>query len=199
MNPDPSGRMRPHRWLPLLLLMSTRLSAQADAPTVKLEVQADSAPLEPAAVEYRTIWAREGPRIVSAMERFSGLRFRETNIPVLVVTGPSSSGYGTRPMRLRGSYPEPTKRATLIHELGHRLQNDLFTREEDDHPALFLWLYEVWTALYGAEFARQQVEVESARTGGRHDYRAMWSTAIAMDSSSRARAWRELRGERQRD
>ena len=69
--------------------------------------------------------------------------------------------------RLRGSYPEATKRATLIHELGHRLQNDLFTREEDDHPALFLWLYDVWTALYGPEFARQQVEVESARTGGR--------------------------------
>lgn len=100
--------------------------------------------------------------------------------------------------RLCGSYPEATKRATLIHELGHRLQNDLFTREEDDHPALFLWLYDVWTALYGPEFARQQVEVESARTGGRHDYRGMWAAAMAMDSSGRATAWRELREERQR-
>jgi hypothetical protein len=179
--------------------MSTRLSAQAGIPTMELEVQADSASLEAAATEYRAIWAREGARILTAMELFSGLRFRETSVPVRIVTGPSSSGYGTRPMRLRGSYPEPTKRATLIHELGHRLQNDLFTREEDDHPALFLWLYEVWTALYGAEFARQQIEVESARTGGRHDYRAMWAAAMAMDSSSRARAWRELRDERQTD
>jgi hypothetical protein len=166
---------------------------------VELEVQADSAPLEAAAAEYRAIWAREGARILTAMELISGLRFRETSIPVQVVIGPSSSGYGTRPMRLRGSYPEPTKRATLIHELGHRLQNDLFTREEDDHPALFLWLYDVWTTLYGAEFAREQLEVESARTGGRHDYRGMWAAATAMDSSSRARAWRELREERQRD
>jgi hypothetical protein len=64
---------------------------------------------------------------------------------------------------------------------------------------LFLWLYEVWTALYGAEFARDQVEVESARTGGRHDYRGMWATAMAMDSASRAKAWREIREKRQRD
>jgi len=179
--------------------MSTRLSAQAGSPTLALEVQADSAPLEAAAAEYRAIWAREGVRILTTMELFSGLRFRETSIPVRIVTGPSSSGYGARPMRLRGSYPEPTKRATLIHELGHRLQNDLFTRGEDDHPALFLWLYEVWTALYGAEFARQQVEVESARTGSRHDYRALWAAAMAMDSSSRARTWQGLREERQRD
>lgn len=191
--------MRPHQWLSLLLFTSTRLSAQGETPTVELAVQADSAPLETAAAEYRAIWARDGARILKAMERFSGLRFRETNIPVRVVNGPSSSGYGTRPMRMRGNYPEPTKRATLIHELGHRLQNDLFTGEEDDHPALFLWLYEVWTALYGAEFARDQVEVESARTGGRHDYRGMWATAMAMDSASRAKAWREIREKRQRD
>jgi hypothetical protein len=190
--------MAPTRWLPLLLLVTTRLSAQAGSPTVELEIQADSAPLEAAAEEYRAIWARDGAGIVATMERVSGLRFRETSVPVRIVTGPSSSGYGAKPMRLRGSYPEPTKRATLIHELGHRLQNDLFTREEDDHPALFLWLYEVWAALYGPEFARQQVEVESARTGGRHDYRGMWAVAMAMDSSGRATAWRELREERQR-
>jgi hypothetical protein len=102
-------------------------------------------------------------------------------------------------MRLRGSYPEATKRATLIHELGHRLQNELFARKEDDHPALFLWLHDVWKALYGPDFASQQVEVESARTGGRHDYRGMWTVALAIDSSARANAWRQLRDERQRD
>jgi hypothetical protein len=102
-------------------------------------------------------------------------------------------------MRLRGSYPEPTKRATLIHELGHRLQDELFARGEDDHPALFLWLHDVWKALYGPGFANQQVDVESQRTGGRHDYGGMWAAALAMDSSARAKAWRQLREERQRE
>jgi hypothetical protein len=111
---------------------------------VELDIVADSAPLEAAAAEYRAIWARDGARIVAAMQRISGLQFREASIAVRVVTGPSSSGSGTRPMRLRGSYPEATKRATLIHELGHRLQNELFARKEDDHPALFLWLHDVW-------------------------------------------------------
>ena len=180
--------MGPNRWLSLLLVVTTRLSAQSGSPMVELEIRADSTPLETAAEEYRPIWARDGGRIVTTMERVSGLRFRETNVPVRIVSGPSSSGYRAKPMRLRGSYPEPTKRATLIHELGHRLRNDLFTREEDDHPALFLWLYDVWTALYGPEFARQQVEVESARTGGRHDYLGMWAAAMAMDSSGRATA-----------
>jgi hypothetical protein len=130
------------------------------------------------------------------MERISGLRFRETSIPVRVVYGPSSSGYGERPMRLRGSYPEPTKRATLIHELGHRLQSDLFIRDEDEHPALFLWLYDTWRALYGDEFARQQVEVEGARKG-QHDYRTMWADALALDSTARATRWTAMREERQ--
>jgi hypothetical protein len=132
------------------------------------------------------------------MERLSGLQFREASIPVQIVVGPSSSGYGARPMRLRGSYPEATKRATLIHELGHWLQNQLFARKEDDHPALFLWLHDVWKALYGPEFAREQVQVEGARTGGRHDYRGMWAAALAMDSTARANAWRQLRDDPQR-
>jgi hypothetical protein len=185
------------RWLFLLLFVNTPAATQATPSAVELDIRADSAPLEAAAAEYRAIWAREGARIVSTMQRISGLRFRELSIPVRIVTGPSSSGYGARAMRLRGSYPEPTKRATLIHELGHRLQDELFARGEDDHPALFLWLNDVWTALYGAAFARQQVDIESARTGGRHDYRGMWAQALALDSSSRANAWRRLRNERQ--
>ena len=40
-------------------------------------------------------------------------------------------------MHLRASYPLDTKKATLIHELGHRLQSDLFHHDEDDHKYLF--------------------------------------------------------------
>lgn len=182
----------------LMLLLALWPAGEAAGQAVVLELQADSSSLEAAAAEYRAIWARDGDRIVATMERMSGLPFRETRVPVRVVTGPSGSGYGERPMRLRASYPEPTKRATLIHELGHRLHGDLFRRGEDDHPALFLWLYDTWVALYGGAFAREQVAVESARTGGRHDYAGMWATALGTDSAGRAAAWRALRDERLR-
>jgi hypothetical protein len=49
--------MASNHWLPLLVFVSTRLSAQAAGPTVELEIQADSTPLEAAAEEYRAIWA----------------------------------------------------------------------------------------------------------------------------------------------
>jgi hypothetical protein len=146
--------------------------------------------------EYQAIWDRDGIRIIAAMERFSGLAFQESTVPVVVIAGASSSGRAARPMRLRASYPEPTKRGTLIHELGHRLQGDLFARGEDDHQYLFLWLYDTWRALYGSAFADSQVAVEGARSNPRHDYAGLWRQVVTMDSSARAAAWREVRDQR---
>ena len=86
----------------------------------------------------------------------------------------SNSGYEDKPMHLRASYLPDTKKATLIHELGHRLQSDIFHHDEDDHKYLFLWLYDVWIKLYGREFADAQVDVERKR--GRM-YPAAWDFA----------------------
>jgi hypothetical protein len=102
--------------------------------------------------------------------------------------GVSESGYRDRPMRLRASYPPDTKKATLIHELGHRLESGLFPRSEDDHQYLFLWIYDVWVKLYGRQFANEQVAVEKAR--GRI-YPAAWETALALTAEQRASKWRE--------
>ena len=68
-------------------------------------------------------------------------------------------------MMLRASYPPDVKKATLVHELGHRMNGQLRRRPRDidEHRILFLYLYDVWESLYGKEFADQQVVIESGR------------------------------------
>ena len=88
--------------------------------------------------EYERIWATDGARIVRTMQDVSGLSFTDTAITAIVSEGVSSSGFRDTPMRLRASYPVDTKKATLIHELGHRLQSPLFRRQDEGHGPLFL-------------------------------------------------------------
>jgi hypothetical protein len=148
---------------------------------------AESDSFAAAATEYTAIWRREGPRIIEAMERVSRIRFdsppyADTAIRAIVFEGVSYSGYRERPMRLRASYPEPTKRATLVHELGHRLQVGV-AGAEDEHEVLFLWLYDVWVTLWGKQFADEQVLVEKARRG---PYPRAWDAVLALSATERA-------------
>jgi hypothetical protein len=148
-----------------------------------------------ATAEYTEIWKREGARIIAAMERATGLRFdsppyADVAIGAIVFEGVSNSGYRERPMRLRASYPEATKRATLVHELGHRLQVGVARKDEDEHEVLFLWLYDVWVSLWGKQFADEQVIIERARRG---PYPRAWDAALALDASARAKKFAALR------
>ena len=168
------------------------------APNVRIDFRPASAELTEAAREYERLWAAEGERIVRAMEAVSGLSFvtpayADTAIVALVLEAPSYSGYRTSPMRMRASYPFDTKRATLIHELGHRLQSGLFRRDEEEHGPLFLWIYDVWVQLYGQAFADAQVEVEKRRGG---PYPKAWDEALALSAAERAARWRTLLAER---
>ena len=136
--------------------------------------------------------------MVAAMERASGLsfvypQFADTNILANVLERTSNSGYRESAMTLRASYPPDTKRATLMHELGHRLMAGLFRRGEEEHEYLFLWLYDAWTLLYGRAFADAQVAIEKPRN---ERYVITWNAALARDSTARARRWAELRDER---
>ena len=130
------------------------------------------------------------------MERVTGIRFdsppyADTLIGAVVFEGISNSGFRETPMRLRASYPTDTKKATLVHELGHRLQTGVARRSGvDEHEVLFLWLYDAWVALWGREFADAQVLVERARRG---PYPAAWDAALALDAAGRAARWRSLR------
>jgi len=162
---------------------------------VRLSFRAQSDSFVTARSEYDTIWRAEGRRIIATMERVSGLRFdsppyADTSIVAVVFEGVSNSGYREDPMHLRASYPLDTKRATLIHELGHRLQVGVARPDEDEHEVLFLWLYDTWVALWGREFADAQVQVERARRG---PYPKAWDAALSLDSAARAERFRVLR------
>ena len=147
--------------------------------------------------EYERLWAEEGERIVEAMERIAGVSFvkpayADTAITANIMEAGSNSGWQERPMRLRASYPYDTKRATLVHELGHRLQGGEVPPDAPEHPTLFLWVYDVWVDLWGQEFADEQVAVEKRR--GERYVRA-WDSALALSREGRAARWRELLAE----
>jgi hypothetical protein len=90
-----------------------------------------------------------------------------------------------------GSYPANTRKATLVHELGHRLIATVGREDVEDHPILFLFLYDVWIDLWGNEFADVEVQVESRRRG-LYDYESAWKTALSMTPAERASKFREF-------
>ena len=176
----PAGRLEPHT-------RSSRLH-------VTFVAETDSFRL--AAREYDSLWVSEGARITEAMERAARLTFTDigdTNVVAIVFEGVSNSGYREKPMHLRASYPIATKKATLMHELGHRLESELFHASENDHPYLFLWLYPAWVSAYGEDFAREQVGVEKGRGGV---YPAAWDSALALTPGGRAARWDSVRASR---
>src|SRR5687767_11179648 len=155
----------------------------------RIEFVPESETFAAAVGEYERIWAADAARIARTMQEVSGLTFSDTAITAIVFEGVSSSGVGDTPMRLRASYPVDTKRATLIHELGHRLQSPLFRRNDEEHGPLFLWLYDVWVALYGKEFADAQVAIEKRRRG---PYPRAWDEALALSPRERAERWKSI-------
>jgi hypothetical protein len=174
------------------------LSVRRAQSAVRITFVAQSDSFASAVREYERLWASEGPKMVEAMEAISGLTFvnatfADTAITAQVLEAPSYSGFRESPMRLRASYPLDTKRAALMHELGHRLQSGLFRREEEEHGPLFLWLYDVWVRVYGKDFADCQVVVERRRGG---PYPAAWDEALALSPVQRAARWRQLVAER---
>lgn len=190
------------RILSVAILSACTLAAapQPNAPQTRVELRfvPASDDFAAAAREYEQIWAADGARIVAAMERISGLsfvyeQFADTSITATVLEKPSSSGFRDRGMELRASYPPDTKRATLIHELGHRLMAGLYRRDEEEHGALFLWVYDVWVALYGKTIADEQVVVERRRGG---PYPQAWDEAMRLTAEERAVHWRAILADR---
>jgi hypothetical protein len=178
---------------PVLLLSLAGLMIGA-APPLSFTIL--EPPFAPAAAEYRRIWDEEGARIVEAMERVTGLEFPAARIEVIVHMGPPMTSYDGRTIRMRAGYSATYKKAAFIHELGHRLSFLLpRTADLDDHRVLNLFLYDVWTDLYGPAFADRMVSIER-RIGGRYDYDAAWTWALAMTRDERQARLRELRAAR---
>jgi hypothetical protein len=116
------------------------------------------------------------------MERVTGLRFPPGPIEILVSEGRPMTAYDGRTIRLRASYSPAYKKATLVHELGHRLAFTLPRAGLDDHRLLDLFLYDVWTDLYGRDFADRKVSIER-RIGPGYD--SAWTWALAMTREQR--------------
>ena len=175
--------MRPLAFLPLVLA--------AAAPPVS--VTPVSPAFAPAADEYRRLWQSEGPAIVAAMERVAGIRYPPGAIDVLVSEGRPMTAYDGRTIRLRASYSPAYKKATLVHEVGHRLVLALPRNSElDDHRLLYLFLYDVWTDLYGPAFADRMVGIER-RIGPA--YESAWAWALAMSREQRQARLASLRAQ----
>ncbi len=162
---------------------------------IKMRFTASDPSFEPAAKEYSRIWAEEGDKIVATMEKLSGMKFLDTAIAVIIYEAPSNSGDSVKaPMKLRASYSYDIKRATIVHELGHRLDFFIhhFPRNFNDHNLLFLYLYDVWTELYGEKFANDMVQVEFTRSNPANDYKGMWQAALAMSKEERKKELEEF-------
>ena len=127
------------------------------------------------------------------MEAVSGLKFSDTAIETVVYEGVSWAGKGDSPMKLRASYSEDVKKGTLVHELGHRLISRITKRPDnlDEHRILNLILYDIWTALYGEDFAKMMVGVESKRKGI-YDYETAWQWTLALNEDNRKKMFQEL-------
>ena len=146
----------------------------------------------PAADFYRQLWDSEGASIVAALEAESGLAFPAAPIEAIVRDGAPMTPLDGRSIRLRASRNADYMRATLVHEMGHRLTLTLpRTAEIDDHRLLYLFLYDAWTRLYGSGFADRMVRFER-RIPGPYDYDAAWTWALAMSREQRKAQLRVL-------
>jgi hypothetical protein len=149
-------------------------------------------PLEPrfseTADQYRQLWARDGDRIVAALERESGLVFPAHPIEIILHDARPITADRCLGIRLRGGRWGGYAKGTLVHELGHCLAAAL-PRDAglDDHRLLYLFLYDAWVDLYGTAYADRMVAIERRIPGG-YDYSAAWTWALSMTREER-QAW----------
>jgi hypothetical protein len=152
-----------------------------------------SAEYAKAADEYRGLWLAGGARIAAAMEAATGLAFPAGPVEAIVSDGRPMASFDGRTIRLRASYSPAYKKATLVQELGHRLAFTLPRSDGlDDHRLLYLFLYDVWTDLYGRDFADRMVSIER-RIGPA--YEAAWTWALEMSREQRQERFAALRAQ----
>src|SRR3989338_3079120 len=161
-----------------------------------LEFTPESDQFLTAVAEYKTVWESESKKIMAGMEEVSGLKFPNSKIQAVIYEGISSLNWddeGNYSLKLRGSYTIEVKKGTLIHELGHRLiaQITEHPADMDEHRVLFLILYDIWSKLYGQEFADEMVKIEKARKGV-YNYVSAWNWALSFSRQERKNKFQGL-------
>ena len=180
-------------FLILVAALACTIGLSGQRPQVDVRFSPQSDAFAAATREYEAIWSSERVRVIEVMERVSRLTFRESEIRAIVFEGVSQSGLGDTPIMLRASYAAATKKATLIHELGHRhlAQLKRRPRDIDEHRLLFLILYDIWVELYGEQFANEQVGIEKQRRG-LYDYEGAWNWALALSKEDRRMKFQQV-------
>jgi hypothetical protein len=176
-----------------LVPMVAWLAAAAAHAQPTVDFIASTSAHESAARAYRAIWQQDGARIIAALEARTCMRFSETAVAALVGDNVSDSGGPEHPMSLRASYDLDVKRATLVHELGHRHLWQLAERLDsvDGHRTLYLILERVWADVWGDAFATARVRGESSWQAS-YDYAAAWAWARALTTDQRGVLWNRL-------
>ncbi len=169
------------------------LAAGTAYPQPAVDFVASTAAHESAARTYRSIWEQDGARIVAALQSRSCMPFYEQSVAALIGDQVSDSGGPEHPMSLRASYDLDVKRATLVHELGHRHLWQLTERldDVDGHRTLYLILERVWADVWGDEFAAARVLGETSWQAS-YDYAAAWAWARALTVDERGILWNRL-------
>jgi hypothetical protein len=175
-----------------LSIAAAALAAATHAQTA-VDFLAATAAHESAARDYRSIWQQDGERIVAALEARTCLRFPEAAVAAMIADDVSHSGGPEHPMGLRASYDVDVKRATLVHELGHRHLWQLTERLDDldGHRTLYLVLDRVWADVWGEEFAAERIRSESAWRAS-YDYASAWTWARSLTVDERGILWNRL-------
>lgn len=179
--------------VPILVMTSAFTLAQNHRVDVTFSPQEKKPAFVAAVGEYRGIWSAEGDRIIEGLEKISTLRFPEKHVKAEIYEGPSFSGRGGAPMKLRASYQAEEKKGTLVHELGHRMNAQLKVRpaDLDEHRLLFLYLYDLYVDLYGKDVADREVAFGKTLKGI-YDYEGAWNWALAMSREERSARFAEV-------
>ena len=185
--------MKPSIRSATLSVLAAMACVQAAHGQVTVDFIASTAAHESAARTYRAIWEQDGSRIVAALEARTCMHFPEAAVAALIGDETSNSGGPEHPMGLRASYDLDVKRATLVHELGHRHLWQLTNRLDDldGHRTLYLILERVWADVWGEKFAAERVQTESTWQA-EYDYAAAWSWARALTVDQRGVLWNRL-------
>jgi len=157
---------------------------------IKFSGKTDKPELNNGVGEYIAIWEKEGEKIIKALEKMSGLRFKENNI-IATISETSFS----HPLTLKASISKERKLATLIHELIHILFNDIKLPKIEDssleiHKLIYLFQYDVFTKLYGEDFAIRNAKADIKYRPRVH--KLAWDWVLSFSKEERAEKFKEI-------
>ncbi len=142
-----------------------------------------------AVLEYEKIWNEDGFKILESWEKHTGLKFRESHINAIVWDGMSMS----HPLGLRYNLLPDGKKATLAHELGHRILYKRVSGMEksslDRHKFMNLMFYYVLKDVFGDAMTRI-IEWESNRPDTK--YKEAWDWVLNFGDENRKKRFRGI-------